>query len=77
MSEETMRLGRERRFLVLLGIICLALIGGALYMQIVLDEAPCPLCILQRYALLLIAIFAFVGAAMSTVAASRFLKPWW
>ena len=65
MSDE-MRLGRERRFLVLLGIICLALIGGALYMQVVLGEAPCPLCILQRYALLLIAIFAFIGAAMST-----------
>ena len=61
-----MRLGRERRYLVLLGIICLALIGGALYMQIVLGEAPCPLCILQRYALLLIAIFAFIGAAMRT-----------
>ena len=66
MSEETIRLGRERRFLVLLGIICLALIGGALYMQIVLGEAPCPLCILQRYALLLIALFAFIGAAMRT-----------
>ena len=35
MSDE-LRLGRERRFLVLLGIICLALIGGALYMQVVL-----------------------------------------
>ncbi|VVN71780.1 disulfide bond formation protein B [Pseudomonas fluorescens] len=64
MSEETLRLGRERRFLVLLGLICLALIGGALYMQVALGEAPCPLCILQRYALLLIAIFAFIGAAM-------------
>ncbi|WP_095107905.1 disulfide bond formation protein B [Pseudomonas sp. Irchel 3E20] len=64
MSEETLRLVRERRYLVLLGIICLALIGGALYMQVVLGEAPCPLCILQRYALLLIALFAFIGAAM-------------
>ena len=63
MSDE-LRLGRERRFLVLLGIICLALIGGALYMQVVLGEAPCPLCILQRYALLLSAIFAFLGGAM-------------
>lgn len=45
-------------------MICLALIGGALYMQIVLGEAPCPLCILQRYALLFIALFAFIGAAM-------------
>jgi len=33
-------------------------------MQVVLGEAPCPLCILQRYALLFIAIFAFIGAAM-------------
>lgn len=64
MNEQTSRLNRERRFLVLLGVICLALIGGALYMQIVLGEAPCPLCILQRYALLLIAVFAFIGAAM-------------
>jgi disulfide bond formation protein DsbB len=65
MSEETMRLGRERRYLVLLGIICLALIGGALYMQVALGEAPCPLC-MQRYALLLIALFAFIGAATRT-----------
>jgi protein dithiol:quinone oxidoreductase len=64
MTNDMLQLGREKRFLVLLGLICLALIGGALYMQIVLGEAPCPLCILQRYALLLIAIFAFIGAAM-------------
>ncbi|AUF95003.1 disulfide bond formation protein B [Pseudomonas shirazensis] len=64
MNEQLSRLNRERRFLALLGLICLALIGGALYMQIVLGEAPCPLCILQRYALLLIALFAFIGAAM-------------
>ena len=66
MTHDMMRLGPEKRFLALLGLICLALIGGALYMQIVLGEAPCPLCILQRYALLLIAIFAFIGAAMPT-----------
>lgn len=64
MTDDMLRLGREKRFLVLLGLICLALIGGALYMQVVLGEAPCPLCILQRYALLLIAMFAFIGAAM-------------
>ncbi|MBP3934419.1 MAG: disulfide bond formation protein B, partial [Pseudomonas sp.] len=50
MTNDMLQLGREKRFLVLLGVICLALIGGALYMQIVLGEAPCPLCILQRYA---------------------------
>lgn len=57
-------LTRERRFLVLLGIICLSMLGGALYLQVVLGEAPCPLCILQRYAFLFIALFAFIGAAM-------------
>ena len=66
MTHDTMRLGPEKRFLALLGLICLAQIGGALYMQIVLGEAPCPLCILQRYALLLIALFAFIGVAMPT-----------
>ena len=66
MTHDMMRLGPEKRFLALLGLICLALIGGALYMQIVLGEAPCPLCILQRYALLLIALFAFIGVAMPT-----------
>ena len=40
MNEVNLRLNRERRFLVLLGVICLSLIGGALYMQIVLGEAP-------------------------------------
>ena len=64
MNEQTSRLNRERRFLVLLGLICISLIGGALYMQVVLGEAPCPLCILQRYALLFIAVFAFIAAAM-------------
>lgn len=64
MSNETLQLVREKRFLVLLGIICLAMIGGAIYLQVFQNEAPCPLCILQRYALLFIAIFAFIGAAL-------------
>src|ERR1700712_538023 len=64
MTEDMFYLRREKQFLVLLGVVCLALIGGALYMQVVLGEAPCPLCILQRYALLFIAIFAFIAAAM-------------
>ncbi|WP_268799787.1 disulfide bond formation protein B [Pseudomonas huanghezhanensis] len=64
MSDNMIYLRREKQFLALLGIICLALIGGALYMQLVLGEAPCPLCILQRYALLFIAVFAFVGVVM-------------
>lgn len=64
MTDQMLNLRREKQFLVVLGAICLGLIGGALYMQVVLGEAPCPLCILQRYALLFIAVFAFLGAAM-------------
>ena len=55
---------RERRLLVLLGVISLGLVGGALYMQFVHGEDPCPLCIIQRYFFVLIAVFAFLGAAL-------------
>jgi len=56
-------LQRERRRLLALAVVSLALLGGALYLQLVAHEDPCPLCILQRYAFLLIAVFALVGAA--------------
>jgi len=56
-------LQRERRRLIALAFIALALVGGALYLQFALHEDPCPLCILQRYAYLFIAMFALVGAA--------------
>ncbi|HVW50770.1 MAG TPA: disulfide bond formation protein B [Trinickia sp.] len=59
----TSLLRRERRLLTLLGFVCLALVGGALYLQYAKHEDPCPLCIIQRYLFLLIALFAFVGAA--------------
>ena len=60
---ESLSLRRERRLLVLLGCICLGLLGGALYLQFAKGEDPCPLCIIQRYFFVLIAAFAFAGAA--------------
>lgn len=56
-------LQRERRRLIALAVVALALVGGALYLQFVAHQDPCPLCILQRYAYLLIAVFALAGAA--------------
>ena len=53
----------ERRLLILLGVISLALVGGALYFQYFRGEDPCPLCILQRYAYLFLALFSFIAAA--------------
>ncbi|CAH2787626.1 MAG: Periplasmic thiol:disulfide oxidoreductase DsbB, required for DsbA reoxidation [uncultured Paraburkholderia sp.] len=63
MINDTAKLRRERSLLVLLGLICLALVASALYLQYFLHEDPCPLCIIQRYFFLLIAIFVFLDAA--------------
>jgi protein dithiol:quinone oxidoreductase len=59
-------LARERRRLFLLALVCLALVAGALYLQFFKGEDPCPLCILQRYGYLLIAIFALLGSTSSS-----------
>jgi disulfide bond formation protein DsbB len=64
MHQDDRGIRRERRLLVLLGLISLGLIGGALYLQFVKGEDPCPLCIIQRYFFLLIAIFSFLGAGL-------------
>ncbi|NIE60439.1 MULTISPECIES: disulfide bond formation protein B [unclassified Burkholderia] len=53
----------ERWTLLAIGAGSLALVAGALWIQLVWQEDPCPLCIIQRYLFLLIALFAFVGAA--------------
>jgi disulfide bond formation protein DsbB len=60
MHEEDRVLRRERRLLVLLGIV-----GGALYLQYYHGEDPCPLCIIQRYFFVLVAVFAFLGAGLN------------
>lgn len=74
MNDDNALLRRERRLLVLLGLICLALLGGALYMQYVEHEDPCPLCIIQRYFFLLIAVFAFLGARLGSWRGVRVLE---
>jgi len=51
----------------ILGLVCLACIGmlafGA-YLQHVVGLEPCPMCIVQRYALVLVAVAAGVGGAL-------------
>jgi len=71
MNNDTARLRIERGLLALLGLVCVALLAGALFMQFVKNEMPCPLCIIQRYCLILVAIFAFAGAALKTWRAAR------
>lgn len=55
-------LRRERKLYFLMTLVSLALLGGALYFQYVRHEDPCPLCILARYALVLVAVFGLLGA---------------
>ncbi|TFW07744.1 disulfide bond formation protein B [Oxalobacteraceae bacterium OM1] len=50
--------------LVAVGVICLALVGFALYLQHAKDMLPCPWCIIQRYAFVAVAIICFIFAAM-------------
>jgi protein dithiol:quinone oxidoreductase len=53
----------KRRIVYLLGFaICASLIGFALYLQHVLAEDPCPLCILQRIAVVALGAVFFVAA---------------
>ncbi len=58
------RLGTRRIMGVIL-LSCLALLGFGLYLQHVVGLEPCPMCIVQRYTMVLIAVVAAIGAAVS------------
>lgn len=44
-----------RRVLALLSVACIAMLAFGLYLQHVVGLEPCPMCIVQRYALVLVA----------------------
>ena len=52
-----------RRILALVALACAAMLAFGLYLQHVVGLEPCPMCIVQRYALVLVAIVAAVAAA--------------
>jgi disulfide bond formation protein DsbB len=56
-----------RRVLALVSLVCIGLLAFGLYLQHVVGLEPCPMCIVQRYALVLVAILAAVGAAAGRV----------
>jgi disulfide bond formation protein DsbB len=45
-----------RRLLALTAVLCVAMLAFGLYLQHVVGLEPCPMCIVQRYALVLVAI---------------------
>ncbi|MBH1957556.1 disulfide bond formation protein B [Polaromonas sp.] len=55
-------LNAPRRLLALLALGCVALLAFGLYLQHVVGLEPCPMCIVQRYALVLVALVAGLSA---------------
>ena len=52
-----------RRVLGLLSLTCVAMLAFGAYLQHVVGLEPCPMCIVQRYALILIAVLAALAGA--------------
>jgi disulfide bond formation protein DsbB len=55
-------LDHPRRVLALVCAACVAMLAFGLYLQHVVGLEPCPMCIVQRYALVLVAIVAGITA---------------
>lgn len=51
-----------RRVLALTAVVCVAMLAFGLYLQHVVGLEPCPMCIVQRYALVLVGAFCGVTA---------------
>ena len=54
---------QSRNLLLCIGFFSIAMLAVAMYLQHVLDMLPCPLCVIQRYLFLAIAIGSLIGAA--------------
>src|SRR5436190_2379907 len=53
----------------MVSVACVALLAFGLYLQHVVGLEPCPMCIVQRYAMVLVALVAGVSAAIKSRAA--------
>ncbi len=53
-----------RAIFALISVVCVALLGAAYYLQYSHGQQPCPLCILQRYVYLAIAVVALLSAVV-------------
>ena len=54
---------RPRAVLGTIAALCVGLLAFGLYLQHGMGLEPCPMCIVQRYALMAVAVIALVGAA--------------
>lgn len=51
-----------RRVFALISLLCVAMLGYGMVLQHVVGLEPCPMCIVQRYALVLLALVAALAA---------------
>ncbi|MGK5027930.1 disulfide bond formation protein B [Janthinobacterium sp. RB2R34] len=56
----------SRTVLLLIAALCFVMLGVAMYLQHVMNMAPCPLCVIQRYLFIAIATGCLIGAASTT-----------
>lgn len=56
---------KTQTVLLITAITSFALVGAALYFQLVEDMMPCPLCVIQRYAFILLGIGCLIGMTNS------------
>jgi protein dithiol:quinone oxidoreductase len=55
----------------LVALLCLGMLIGALVMQHGLNLEPCPMCIVQRYAVILVGVFAALAWALAKSRAAQ------
>lgn len=58
-----------RRILAAIAVICFLMIGFGAYLQYVVGLEPCPMCIVQRYALIVVGIFTAIASLCQRQAA--------
>ncbi|MET3177635.1 UNVERIFIED_ORG: disulfide bond formation protein DsbB [Variovorax guangxiensis] len=59
--------GAPRRAFGLICLACVLMLAFGLYLQHVVGLEPCPMCIVQRYALVLVALFTGLAGAFRNV----------
>lgn len=59
---------QPRRLLAFIALACIALLAFGLYLQHAVGLEPCPMCIVQRYLFILVALAAGIGAALPAAA---------
>ncbi len=58
-------LSSPRRVWLCISLACVGMLAFGMYLQHVVGLEPCPMCIVQRYAMILMALLALIGSLVS------------